>query len=134
MALTTTISTKELQRVAALAYEGETLKVMLCQAGLTGFTAESTVAQWQTAELSGNGYVRYSEAIGTGAYNAIGGRYEMPAINAEFVASGSGYSYDRIVLYIDGLTTIHSIIQEDPNIVLQAGQKQTYRLNLLTDD
>jgi hypothetical protein len=134
MALTTTISTKELERVAALAYEGKTLKVMLCQAGLTGFTAESTVAQWQTAELSGNGYVRYSEAIGTGAYNAIGGRYELPTIDAEFTTSGGGYNYDRIVLYIDGATNIHSLIQEDPNIVLQSGQSQTYRLNLLTDD
>jgi hypothetical protein len=47
MALTTTISTKELQRVAAAAYEGETLKVMLCQVALTGFTAENTVTQWQ---------------------------------------------------------------------------------------
>jgi hypothetical protein len=46
MALTTTISTKELQRVAAAAYEGETLKVMLCQVALTGFTAENTVTQW----------------------------------------------------------------------------------------
>jgi hypothetical protein len=134
MALTTTISTKELQRVAAAAYEGETLKVMLCQVALTGFTAESTVTQWQTTEISGNGYVRYSEVIGSGEYSAPDGRYNLPVIDAEFTASGQGYMYDRIVLYIDGATHIHSLIAEDPNIVLLPGQIQTYRLTLVTDD
>jgi len=134
MALTTTISTKELERVAAVSYEGETLKVMLCQVALTGFTAESTVTQWQTTEISGNGYVRYSEEIDPGSYNATEGRYELPTIDAEFTATGAGYDYDRVVLYIDGATNVHSIIEEDPNIVLSAGQVQTSRLNLNTDD
>jgi hypothetical protein len=135
MALTTTISTKELQRVAAAAYEGETLKVMLCQVALTGFTAENTVAQWQTTELpSANGYVRFSEVIGTGEYSGTAGRYNLPVIDAEFTASGVGYSYDRVVLYIDGATHPHSVISEDPNIVLLPGQVQTYRLTLNTDD
>jgi hypothetical protein len=135
MALTTTISTKELQRVAAAAYEGETLKVMLCQVALTGFTAESTVANWQSVELaSANGYVRFSEVVGTGEYSNTAGRYNLPVIDAEFTASGVGYTYDRVVLYIDGATHIHSLIAEDPNIVLLAGQTQTYRLTLNTDD
>lgn len=134
MALTTTISTKELQRIASLAYEGETLKVMLCQVALTGYTAESTVANWQTTELSGNGYVRFSEVIGTGSYSSGDGRYNLPVIDAEFTATGAGYSYDRVVLYIDGETYPHSVIAEDPNIVLAAGQTQTYRLTLVSDD
>lgn len=135
MALTTTISTKELERVAALAYEGETLKVMLCQVGLTGYTPQSTVANWQSVELaSANGYVRYSEVIGTGSYSGTDGRYNLPVIDAEFTASGVGFSYDRIVLYIDGATYPHSVIVEDPNITLLAGQVQTYRLRLNADD
>jgi hypothetical protein len=134
MALTTTISTKELQRVAAAAYEGETLKVMLCQVALTGFTAENTVAQWQTTEISGNGYVRYSELIDPGEYNTTAGRYNLPVVDAEFTATGAGYNYDRIVLFIDGATHPHSVIEEDPNIVLSAGQKQTYRLTINCDD
>jgi hypothetical protein len=134
MALTTTISTKELQRIAALAYEGETLKVMLCSVGLTGFNAESTVAQWQTTETSGNGYVRYSELIGTGEYSAVDGRYNLPTVDAEFTASGVGYTFDRIVLYIDGATHPHSIIEEDPNVILLPGQSTTYRLTLASDD
>jgi hypothetical protein len=134
MALTTAISQKELERVAALAYEGETLKVMLCSVGVSGFTAESTVANWQTVEQSGSGYVRYSEVIATGAYDAVDARYEMPANDADFTATGAGYTYDRIVVYIDGATYIHSLITEDPNIALAAGQTQTYRIQLTTDD
>jgi hypothetical protein len=134
MALTTTISQRELKRVAALAYEGETLKVLLASVGVSGFTAESTVAQWQTVEQSGNGYVRYSTTIATGAYDAVDARYEMPAIDAAFVATGAGYTYDRVIIYIDGETYIHSMIVEDPNIALAPGQTQTYRIQLTTDD
>jgi hypothetical protein len=135
MTLTTTISPKELERVAAGAYESETLKVMLCQVALTGFDENSTVADWQSAELAeANGYTRFSEVIGTGEYNNSTSRYVLPAIDAEFTASGVGYSYDRVVLYIDGATHIHSIIVEDPNVVLAPGQTQTYRLTLTTDD
>jgi hypothetical protein len=134
MALTTTISQKELARVANLAYEGETLKVMLCSVGATGYTAESTVANWQSVEQSGNGYVRYSSVIATGSYDAVDARYEIPAIDAAFTATGAGYTYDRIVVYIDGATYIHSLIVENPNIALAAGQTQTYRIQLTTDD
>lgn len=134
MAITTALSTKELQRVAAVAYESKTLKVMLCSIGATGYTAESTVANWQSIEKSGNGYVRYSEVIGTGSYSSTNARYQLPTIDAAFTATGAGYTYDRVVLYIDGATYPHSVIVENPNIVLSAGQTQTYRLNLNTDD
>jgi hypothetical protein len=134
MAISVSISQKELARVANLAYEGETLKVMLCSVGASGYTAESTVANWQSVEKSGNGYVRYSEVIATGAYDATDARYEIPAIDADFTATGAGYTYDRIIIYVDGATYIHSMIVEDPNIALAAGQTQTYRINLSTDD
>jgi hypothetical protein len=134
MALTTTISQRELKRVAGLAYEGETLKVMLCSVGATGYTAESTVANWQSVEKSGNGYARYSSVIATGSYDAVDARYEIPDIDAAFTATGAGYSYDRVIIYIDGETYIHSMIVEDPNITLAAGQTQTYRIALATND
>jgi len=134
MAITVTISQKELARVANLAYEGETIKVMLASVGASGFTAESTVTNWQSVEKSGNGYVRFSQVIATGAYDATDARYEIPAIDAAFTATGAGYSYDRIIIYIDGATYIHSMIVEDPNITLAASQTQTYRVNLSCDD
>jgi hypothetical protein len=134
MALTVSLSVKELERVAALAYEGEDLKVMLCAVGATGYDSSSTVANWQTVEMSGNGYVRESTTIAAGSYNATTARYELPVFDAEFTATGSGYTYDRIVVYIDGATYPVSVLTEDPNIVLLAGQTQTYRISLNTDD
>lgn len=134
MALTTLISQKELQRLASLAYEGKTLKVMLCIVGSSGYGAESTVAEWQSVEISGNGYARYSATIETGSYDAVDARYEMPAIDAEFSSTGSGYSYDRIIVYIQGETYIHSVIEESPNVTLAPGQSQTYRIQLVTDN
>lgn len=133
MAQTTQISTKELKRVAAEAYEGKTLKVMLCTVGASGFTQESTVAEWQSVEQSGSGYVRYSVVIGTGSYNSVTGLYALPQIDAAFVAS-TAYSWDRVVLYIDGETYIHSLISETPNQTLQSGATYTYTLSLTTDD
>ena len=85
-------------------------------------------------EKSGSGYVRYSTTVGAGSYSASNARYELPTIDAAFTATGTGYSYDRVVLYIDGATYPHSVITETPNIVLAAGQTQTYRLNLNCDD
>jgi len=134
MAQTTTISQKELERLAGLAYEGETLKVMLCEVGVTGYTANSTVTNWQSVEKSGNGYVRYSEVIGTGAWDGTALAYVLPDIDAEFTCSGTSYSYDTVVIYIDGATYPHSIITESPNIALAVGQTQTYRISLRTDD
>jgi hypothetical protein len=134
VAISATISQKELQRVASVSYEGETLKVMLCNVGVTGYTAENTVAQWQAQELSGDGYVRYSEVIGVGSYNSTEGRYELPSIDADFTCDGSPWSYDRVILYIDGATYPYAVLTEDPNIVLADGQTQTYRLSLNSDD
>lgn len=134
MAITVAISQKELERIAALAYEGETLEIALCSVGATAYTAESTVANWISVEKSGNGYVRFSQAIATGAWDATDLRYEIPAIDAVFTATGLGYLYDRIVYWIDGNTYPIGVITEAPNITLVAGQTQTYRIQLCTDD
>lgn len=134
MAITTTISQRELKRVAGLAYEGEVLKVMLCTVGATGYTAESTVANWQSVESTGTGYVRGSATVAVGAWDATDLRYEMPAIDFAFTCSSGTYSYDTVVCYIDGETYVHSIIVESTTVTLAAGQTQTYRIQLLTDD
>ena len=134
MTLTAALSQKELERVAALAYEGETLKVMLCSVGGTGYDSEDLISDWQTVEKSGNGYVRYSTTVAAGAYDGTAGAYLLPDIDAAFTATGAGYSFDRVVVYIDGATYPHSVLTEAPNITLAAGQTQTYRLSLNTND
>lgn len=134
MAITTTISTKELKRQAEAAFEGKGIRVMLCTVGATAYTAESTVANWQSVEASGNGYARFTATIGTGSYNSTTARYELPVINAAFTASGGNISYDRVVIYISGENYIHSLVVENPNIILAAGQTQTYAITLAQDD
>ena len=134
MALTVQQSTKELARVANLAYEGEAIKVALCNVGSTGYTAESTVTNWLTTEISGNGYSRFSLLLSTGAYDSVDARYEVPFFDAVFTASGSGFTYDRIVVYVDGTTHPHSVFTENPNIAMVAGQSKTYRILLFVDD
>jgi hypothetical protein len=134
MATTVNTSRRELKRVANDSYEGRTLKVMLCQVGSSGFTAESSVSDWQSVEISGNGYVRYTTSISTGAYNETTASYNIPPIDAVFTAAGSGYSFDRIIPYVEGTTYIHSEIVESPNVTLAAGQTETYRIALTVDD
>jgi hypothetical protein len=133
MAQTISISQKELERLAVLVYEGETLEVMFCQVGLTGYTANDTVANWETIELSGNGYVRYTEVIGTGAWSNVDGAYVLPDIDAEFTSTGY-YQYDRVVIFLTGATYPYAVITESPAITLVSGQTQVYRVSLRTDD
>ena len=133
MAQTISVSQKELQRVAQLAYEGETLKVMLCVAA-PGYTAETSVANWQLEEISGNGYVRGSVVLASGIYSSVSASYEIPQVTISFSATGAGYTYDSIVLYIDGATYPHSVITESPGLTMQAGQTISYNFDLYTDD
>lgn len=134
MALTIVNSTKEQARVAAAAYEGQGIRVALCNVGATGFTAESTVANWLSVEVSGNGYVRYALTLGTGTYDSTDARYELPFFDATFTATGAGFSFDRVVVYINGATFPYLVGTEAPNIVLAAGQTKTYRFQLVVDD
>lgn len=134
MARTVTVSQKELKRAAAAAYEGKAIRVMLCNVGTSGNTAESTVTAWQAVEVSGNGYSRFSGTVGTGAWDGTAAAYVLPNIDAAFTASGSGISYDTVVVYFNGETYVHSITVESPNVVIAAGQTQTYRISLRTDD
>lgn len=134
MAITTSVSTKELERVASLAYEGQTVKVMLCSVGGTGYDENSTIANWQTVEVSSSGYAQYSAVIPSGSYDSVNGFYKIPSIAASFTATGTSYTYDRVVIWIDGATYPHSIVAESPNIVVSPAQTQTYSIQLITDD
>jgi hypothetical protein len=133
MALTSTISTKELQRQAAAAFEGKTYTVFL--ATNTGsLTAESTAALWLAEEVSGGGYAAVTGTIGTGSYSTGNARYELPAINATFTATSPGFTYDTVCVRIGTETYLHSILVESPNIAMAAGQSKTYSITFAQDD
>lgn len=150
MTLTASISTGELARVAAAAYEGRRVRVSLANVALTGYTVESTRANWDLAKISGNGYADYTEVVDTGTYdNVTDNRYEMggvtndPYILAEFTATGGTLNWDRIYVVIgtdDGNggwteeTTLHSLMVENPSVTIAAGQTVTYRIQLFVND
>lgn len=107
MALTTSLSSWELARVAAAAYEGKQVRVSLASAGSTGYTSESPLLSWDSVKQSGNGYADFKAVIATGAYDNADSRYEMGAdsgantyVDAAFTATGAGYTYDRVCVVI----------------------------------
>lgn len=137
MAISTVISNAELTRLAALAYEGQTIKVCLANVGTTGLTVESTVSQWNAVRVSGGGYADFTTTIATGAFDAGDGRYEMGAtpgantgIEATFTATGSGFTYDSIYVVIGSSTYLHSLISETPAKTLTAGNTIVYSIQL----
>lgn len=133
MALAVDVSTKELERVASLAYEGQVVSVILCLSEDESLTADSLVSDWENAELSGNGYARYTVTMGAGSYNPTSARYELPTFNAQFTATGN-LVYNTIVVLVGTSSYPHSVLTENPNISLVAGQVQTYRISLSCDD
>lgn len=133
MALTTTISIKELQRQAAAAFEGQTYTVFLAT-NSGSLTAESTAAAWLAVKASGGGYADVTGTIGTGSYASGNARYELPVINATFTATSPGFSYDTVCVRIGTETYLHSILVESPNIAMAAGQSKTYSITFAVDD
>lgn len=105
MAITASLSQAELQRVAALAYEGLPIRVSLANDTFSAYDVDDTVATWDGLKLSGNGYSDFRAVLGTGAYDPSDGRYEMPYIDAEFSATGAGFTYTSIYIVLGTFTS-----------------------------
>jgi len=131
VALSISGSDYEPQRVAQLAYEGQTVNVILCNDAGSGTTAEDLIADWQEIEVSGDGYSPYSTTVATGSYVSAEGRYEFPTISASFTSTGGpAISYDRVVIYLDGQTYPYCILTEEPNVLILTGQTRIYDIVL----
>lgn len=100
MALTASLSQKEMERVAGLAYEGFAVRVSLANDITDTLDAEDTVASWDAVKVSGNSYADYKGTIGTGSYDGADQRYEMPTFDAEFTASATGYTYTNVYIVL----------------------------------
>jgi len=135
MAITTTVSQAELARVGATSYEGKTYRISLAN-NTTSLTANSTVAQWDAAKISGGGYADVTGTIGAGSYSATTARFELPQISVTFTANGGNWNYNTLYVVItDGATsTLHSVVVENPSVTLVDGGSITYRITLNTDD
>ena len=137
MAVTITISQAELKRKADLAYDNKTYKVFLADNSTAALEAEDTATAWLAEELAtSDGYAAVTGTIttGSGDYDAVDARYEFPAIVATFTASGTGFTYDTLVIRIASETSVAGILVESPAITLLAGQSKTYTITLGEDD
>lgn len=145
MALTTTISSRELQRIASTCYEGKRIRVSLASVQGSGATVESTRVTWDSLKTSGGGYSDFTAVVATGAFDEADSRYEMGEetgantyIDATFTATGVGFSFDRVYVVLGTIsggsvteeTYLHSLISESEAINLNSGASVTYRIQL----
>ena len=101
MALTSVISSKELARVAARAYEGKTVRVFLA-ISTASQSEDSLISAWRDDELPASfGYSEYSQAIGVGSYDGVTLQYDIAPFFASFTATGGSLAWTEIVIYID---------------------------------
>lgn len=134
MALTLTISQKELQRQASAALVGKSATIFLAT-NSGSLTSESTYSAWYAVKATGTGYADVSVgSLGAGSYNATTGRWELPAITATFTCTSGSYSYDTVCIRIGTETYLHSVNVESPSITLAAGQSKTYTITLAVDN
>lgn len=134
MAIAVTLSQKEMKRVAGLAYEGQGIRVSLAYDPGLSLSSESTVAACDALKISTGGYSDFTSTIGTGSYDIVDQRYEMPQVDAVFTATGAGYTFNTIYVVIGTELYLHSLTVESPAIAMSDGQTQTYRITLATDD
>lgn len=135
MALSVTITPKELQRQAALAFEGQAYKVFLASDPNETLSDTSTLAQWEALELAEDkGYAPVTGTIGVGAYSEANAQYELPAVDATFTGLDTGFTHDVVVLSIGGYSHPHSVMRQSEAVLLQASQSIGYKLRLIQDD
>jgi len=134
MAYSVTVPQRELRRVADMVYKDYDYRVCLASVGSSGFTAESTTANWDSVEKSGSGYARVTGTFSAGSYDATDARFEMPAIAAVFTASGGTITFDRVYIVIGDHTHISYLGVESPAITLADGQSISYTITIATND
>jgi hypothetical protein len=125
------ISPDALGKQAQLTYEGKAFKMLLAYRNGTVLTQASLMSAWNAVKLSaGNGYAEVTGTIGTGSWNSGNARYELPRFQLALTASGSGFTYDAIVLQVDNRTYPDRVVLLPTPETLQSGQSKTFVLLL----
>jgi hypothetical protein len=129
-------------RMFANDYAGKRARLCLAN-NTTSLGLTSTTAQWDAAEISGNGYARVEWTIPSGSYNSTTERFEVAEQAAAFTASpgGSGLSWNTVYLVLGtisgGVTTwftgVSYLRVESPTVALSPGEPRTYNVVLFTD-
>jgi hypothetical protein len=125
------ISPDALGKQAQLTYEGKSYKLLLAYRNGTVLTQASLMSAWNAVKLSaGNGYAEVTGTIGSGSWNGGNARYELPQFTMALTATGSGFTYDAVLLQVDNRTYPDRVILLPSVETLQAGQSKTYVLLL----
>ena len=125
------ISPDALGKQAQLTYEGKSYKMLLAYRNGTVLTQASLMSAWNAVKLSaGNGYTEKTGTIGTGSWNSGNARYELPQFTMTITATGSGITYDAVLLQVDNRTYPDRVILLPTPETLQSGQSKTYVLLL----
>jgi hypothetical protein len=125
------ISPDALGKQAQLTYEGKSYKLMLAFRNGTVLTQASLMSAWNAVKLSnGNGYTEKTGTIGTGSFNSGNARYELPQFTLSLTASGSGFTFDAIVLQVDNRTYPDRVVLLPTPETMQSGQSKSYVLLL----
>ena len=125
------ISPDALGKQAQLTYEGKSYRMYLAYRNGTVLTQASLISAWNAVKLTaGNGYAELTGTIGSGSWNSGNARYELPQFQMALTASGSGFTFDAIVLHVDSRTYPDRVILLPTSETLQSGQSKTYDLLL----
>lgn len=124
------ITQGEIEYQAGQVLTGKTYKVFLATTG--SLTAASDVSAWEAAELPAvYGYTALTGTVGTGSYSTANGRFEAPKISGTFgPATGAGFTYDAIVVKLQGRTKAYAVNILAVPVTLASGQSRGFELTL----
>lgn len=120
-----TDSSGSLLNIASSSYYGQIVKVALCDSSGTSLDQNSTAAEWLAAEITGDGYQIYQDTIDSLFYNQSLRAYET-TITSDFFCSQNSYSYDSVVIFLDGSTYPICVISDSTPTVLTKNQTVTF--------
>lgn len=138
------VSRAELARAYTATYQGR--RARACLAVNPGsLTVNSTVAQWDAAEISGNGYARFEWTIGAGAFDATLDAHKGAVQAVTFTPSAGGLGLQFDTLYVvtgtlsGGTPTwdahVALLLPLSPSVALPAGSPGiVYNLPFIADD
>lgn len=124
------ITQGEIEYQAGQVLTGKTYKVFLATTG--SLTAASNISAWENAELATvRGYAPLTGTVGSGSYNATTERFEAPKITGTFgPATGAGFTYDAVVVKLQGRTKAYAVNILSVPVTLSAGQSRGFEITL----
>lgn len=124
------ITQGEIEYQAGQVLTGKTYKVFLVVRG--NLTASSNVSAWEAVELAtANGYASLTGTVGSGTYSSANGRFEAPQITGTFgPATGAGFTYDAVIIKLQGRTKAYAVNLLDVPQTLSAGQSRGFQFTL----